>query len=407
MPDIFTAPVVALLYWFFGSIIIFNITRILRMELKIKSGLAEELKQQKNHLENLIESAPEGIVWADENNRIKYVNQKFFEIFGYDQAEAHGKDVDGLLNSPTDLREAQEITEAVTQGTTKQFEAIRYRKDGTAVNVSIVGASTFNLKGKREIFGIYRDISQEIIAKQKLIDSEQSLRTLSAQLFDANNFKELLLDIITHDLRNPAGVIYSSLELLEEELPDHEILDVVRKSSANLFEVIESASTLSKLSMGESIEMEQVDLVPILAGIAKTFDSQLSSAKLVLTLDLPDSAIIRANRIIGEVISNYISNGIKYAASGKALHLAVVVEPHFMQIELRDLGQTIPEDKRESIFERKVQLLDGPRRGSGLGLAIVKRIADAHKATAGVFRNEPTGNIFYFRFELPQTIQSK
>ncbi len=402
LPDIFTAPIVALLYWLFGSLIVFHITRILRSELKLKSELAEALKQQKSHLENLIESAPEGIVWIDEHSRIKYVNHKFFEIFGYNFQDAKGKNVDELLNPTNALVDAQEITEAVYKGTSEQFETIRYHKDGTAIHVSIVGASTFNLKGKKELFALYRDISQEKLAEQRLINSEQSLRTISAQLLDANNFKELLLDIITHDLRNPASVISGSLEILEEELPNHEILDVVRKSSDNLFEVIESASTLSKLSMGESIDMEKLDLVPILKGVARTFKSQLSSAKMTLTLDLPDQAFVRANRIIGEVISNYISNGIKYASSGQTLHLAIVKEAHSLQIELQDLGKTIPEDKRERIFERKIQLVDGPRRGSGLGLAIVKRIASAHQATAGVRSNKPVGNIFYFRFEFPQ-----
>lgn len=378
----------------------FTILRIFRFELKSKEQISDELKQQKRYLENLIGHAPEGIVWADKGSNIKYVNQKFTEIFGYSLAEARGQNIDGLLNKPHDLSEAQEITRIVSTGTTHESVGVRIRKDGTPIHVSIVGSPMTSMQGELEVFGIYRDISREIKDKQQLVESEKSLRALSDQLIMANNFKELLLDIITHDLRNPSGVIAGALELLEVEFPDHDLIEIVRNSSDNLTQVIEDASTLSRLSIGESISMENLDLVPIITQVAESFSSQLTSNGMVLKIDLPESIILRSNRIFGEVISNYISNGIKYAATGKQLFLTASVEAEFVEIEVRDNGETIPEDKRDSIFERNVQLLNGPRRGSGLGLAIVKRIALAHTATVGVKPNTPQGNIFYFRFDL-------
>ena len=398
--DTFTAPRIALMYWVFGSIIIFNITKILRIELKHKSLLVEDLEKQKLYLENLIDSAPEGIVWADQDCNIKYVNRKYTEIFGYTNEEAQGANVDELLNPGSGISEAQKITESVSKGVSQQSEGIRFCKDGSQIYVSIVGAPMKSWKGNLEVFGIYRDITKEKEAEKKLVDSEKSLRNLSDQLLDANNFKELLLDIITHDLKNPAGVISGALELLEDDTTNSEILDVVRSSTANLFEVIDSASTLSKLSVGEKINLERMDIVPLLKEVATTFNSQLTSAQMTLKIDLPDSIILSANRILTEVISNYISNAIKYASESKQLVLTTSEGPDFIQIELKDEGKSIPEDKRQQIFNRRVQLLDGPKSGSGLGLAIVKRIAEAHNAVAGVIANEPHGNIFYFRINL-------
>ncbi len=388
----------ALAYWFFGSIAFAFIVKLLRSEYHQKVIAADELAQHKRYLDNLIGNAPEGIVWADKHSNIKYVNQKFTQIFGYTNEEARGKNVDKLLNDPDQTGEAEKITIAVAQGIPQEAEGIRKRKDGSLVHVSIVGAPMESMEGKLEVFGIYRDISEEKLAEENLIASEKSLRELSTQLMSANNFKELLLDIITHDLRNPSGVISGALEILEDEFPDNEIVDLIKKSSDNLVQVIEDAGTLSKLSMGESIQLEEMDIVPILLGVADTFASQLHSVNMELSIDLPDAIVVPTNRIIGEVFSNYISNAIKYASEGHKIELSAEDNSKYALVELRDFGKTIPEDKRSGIFDRSVQLLDGPRKGSGLGLAIVKRIAIAQGAEVGVHENQPQGNVFYFKF---------
>ena len=400
-PDLFTVRLIVFSYWLLGSILFFFVLRILRFELKSKEQISGELSQQKQYLEKLIGNAPEGIVWVDRKNNIKYVNQKFTDIFGFTNAEAVGKNIDSLINRPEDMAEAQAITAAVAQGITQEAEGIRYRKDDTPVHVSIVGAPMVSLKGHQEVFGIYRDITNEKEAERHLVESEKSLRTLSDQLIQANNFKELLLDIITHDLRNPSGVISGALEILADELPDHEIIDLLQKSSDNLNHVIEDAGTLSRLSMGETIEFSKIDIVPLIDQIAKTFTSQLQSAGMSISCDLPESIELQSNRIFGEVISNYISNAVKYASAGGNIHITSTSGEGFVQIEVQDAGKTIPAAERTRVFKRKVQLLDGPRKGSGLGLAIVSRIAAAHDAAVGVIPNEPQGNIFFFRFNLP------
>ena len=398
-PDSFDAMRVVLIYWIVASIMLYSLTHLFQKHLREHEKTTRELKQQKLYLENLIEGAPEAIVWSDDQQRIKYINQKFVDMFGYSRQEVIGQDLDKLLADDENYEEAQAASKAVRNGKVLQLEGIRKRKDGTSIHVSIVGAPLTSVSGKREAFGLYRDTTDEWEQSQRLVNSEKSLRDLSAQLSDANNFKELLLDIITHDLRNPASVISGAIELLEPGSAEDEILQLIQNSARSLHEIIENASTLSKLSMGEAISLEHFDLIPLLKDVAGTFDSQLETAGMTLELDLPDTLEVNANRIIGEVIGNFLSNGIKYASLGGRLILSARQIGEFPEMKLSDFGETIPEDKREAIFMRSVQLLNGPRRGSGLGLAIVKRIATAHGATTGVRPNFPRGNVFYFSFE--------
>jgi len=108
--------------------------------------------------------------------------------------------------------------------------------------------------------------------------------------------------------------------------------------------------------------------------------------------EIPFGQLIQANPIIEEVFSNYISNAIKYASSGKKITIGCTEDGKYLDIYVKDLGETIPADKREAVFIRNFQLAE--RKGSGLGLSIVKKIAEAHHGSVRVEANIPKGNCF-------------
>ncbi len=225
----------------------------------------------------------------------------------------------------------------------------------------------------------------------------KALEELAGELANANGMKELLLDVITHDLRNPAGVISSITELLSAEDSNNEMFEVLQGSADSLMKVIENATVLSKLSIGENITKEDLDLVLILREIESEFASQLSTATMTLKMDLPGSLIVQANHIISEIPKNYISNAIKYSSPGGSIHVSLKKSGETVILKVEDSGDPIPLKLREAIFERNVQLAEGKKQGRGLGLAIVKRIATAHDATVGIDDSPQGGNSFYLK----------
>lgn len=226
---------------------------------------------------------------------------------------------------------------------------------------------------------------------------DDALRELAVELTNANGMKELLLDIITHDLRNPAGVISAITEMLEAEDNSNEMYEILKSSSDSLMKVIENATVLSKLSIGESIAKEDFDLVPFLSEIVSEFSSQLATVSMKLEMHLPETLMICANPILSEIPKNYISNAIKYASEGQKIDLILGEEEGRVVLRVNDYGTLIPEDKREAVFHRSVQLARGEKKGRGLGLAIVQRIATAHDADVGVERSPTGGNSFYLK----------
>ena len=214
---------------------------------------------------------------------------------------------------------------------------------------------------------------------------------------ESNSLKELLLDIITHDIRNPAGNIYALSEAARQDMPENKFLEAIYTSSGRLMEVLTQTTILSQAAFGDTIPKEALSLNILLQETVDDFASTLSTAEMECVVAKAPDLIIEANPLIAEVFKNYFSNAIKYAREGKRIIIETVLEEHSAIVRVKDFGKTIAEADREHIFERRAQLEEGEKRGRGLGLAIVKRIAEAHGGEVWVEPNTPHGNSFCLR----------
>jgi len=370
---------------------VMGISRDITEQKKIENAL----KASQEYAKNLIDCSIDMIIAVDKNRLITELNQAAEKTFRYSREDELGKQIDIIYVNPQKGDKAHKA--AIKKGSFIQ-EVLNQRKNGEIFPCILSASVLKNEQGElMGVMGVSRDITDIKRAQEKLEKSEEKYRNLSAELSEANSLKELLLDIITHDLKNPLGVISSMTELMKEDFPENDMLESIDDSSNNLLKVIQNATTLSKVSMGEEIENEELDLVDILKGVSDEFASQLKNSGMKLELVLPKKLSVQANPIIAEVFKNYVSNAIKYAQNGKKIVIKNRKKKDSVVICVEDFGSTIPEDKRQLIFKRNVQLEKGEKRGRGLGLAIVKRIAKAHKAEVGVEPNEPKGNIFCIR----------
>jgi len=261
---------------------------------------------------------------------------------------------------------------------------ISIRESGSGLNHSIY-RTFYNpiYDDKNEIIGVSvfaQDVTAQKLAEKKMQESDR--------------LRELLLDIITHDLKNPAGVVLGMAQLVLEQFPGNELIEAIYSSSKRLLKVLDDTTILSQAAFGEVIPSEPLNLRGIITDIAKEFSSMVSDAGISLELDIDSEIEITANPLIGEIFKNYISNAIKYASDGKKILIDALPGSDSIQICVKDFGSTIPEEVREQIFERRTQLAGSIGRGRGLGLAIVKRIAEAHGGKVWVEANYPQGNCF-------------
>ena len=258
-----------------------------------------------------------------------------------------------------------------------------------------------------EIQATGQDITERKLAEDALKVSEEKHRTMSEIISESNNLKDLLLDVITHDLKNPAGVIKGMTELMMDEFEDNKMVKIIYESSENLLSVIENAVTLSNVAQGEDIKKQKLDLIEIIRTSIKSFSSSLlKKSDMEIIVDLPDKLMMNVNPIISLVFTNYISNAIRYASIGKKIIIDHTDASEFVIIRVKDFGKMIHPQDYERVFERRIQLAPGAHKGRGLGLAIVKRIALAHNGKVWIEPNDPKGNSFCLEIPKEQKLDN-
>jgi len=136
----------------------------------------EEIHIQKTYLEILFNSAPEAIVWHDNNDIVLNVNDEFCKTFGYSREEAVGRPINDLVAPPDLINEATILSKSVVHGDRVEVETKRKRKDGKLIDVSILGAPIIHQGEQMGVYAIYRDISERKKAEETRIRFREETR---------------------------------------------------------------------------------------------------------------------------------------------------------------------------------------------------------------------------------------
>lgn len=180
------------------------------------------------YLEQLIDHAPEAIVILDETFHVVRINGEFTNLYGYTIDEAIGRHISELV-VPTGMENTSiEINQNIMDGRKVTLEATRRRKDGSLVDVSILGTPIVFDGNVVGIYGIYRDITDRKNAESALKASEEKYR----------QFVESADDLIFRTDDNGRftyvnGVVLRTTGLKEEELIGTSYLDHVAPSYRN------------------------------------------------------------------------------------------------------------------------------------------------------------------------------
>ena len=236
------------------------------------------------------------------------------------------------------------------------------------------------------------------IIERQVEQRTEFLQKYIRELEESNAIKDLWTDILSHDLQNPAGVCWTSAEILldyETDPKKVKFLKLIRNAASNLIERIENAAKFSKLQQQKQIECELLDLNAILKDILVDFVYQLEDKQISLDCLAKGKFPARANFMIGDVFSNILSNAVKYSAPGSRIEIDIQERGNRWIVSIKDFGEGIQEEDKDKIFTRFERLGKNVVRGTGLGLAIAKRVVDLHDGQIWVEDNPEGGSIFY------------
>ncbi len=230
--------------------------------------------------------------------------------------------------------------------------------------------------------------------------AEEEARTAAERLRESNQLKDLFIDIVRHDLLNPASVVRYYTSFLEENETDPVKMDCLHKIEGvnnRLMDLIRNASKYSRLEEMHHVDCQQLDLNTLLLDALAVHELRLKEASMAVNYLPRGEYPITANPMVEDVFANIVANAIKYAAGGKKLELEILDQGPCWVVQIRDFGKGISDNDKPLIFTRFTRLKKEGVEGSGLGLAIVKRLVDLHKGRIWVEDNPAGGSVFCVR----------
>ncbi|MFA4947607.1 MAG: PAS domain S-box protein [Candidatus Krumholzibacteriia bacterium] len=345
---------------------------------------AEEAeRREKAFLDQLIETASEGIVVCDNNGRVLRTNDEFQRLFGYSRNETLGRLIDDLV-APDELHDrACEVTSDVAGGKRIDFETRRRRKDGSIIDVSVIASPIVIDDEQVAFYAIYRDITERI-------EAERKLRQAKEEAEQANKAKSQFVANVSHEIRTPMNAIIGFADMmLEGDLANEqrEHAEIVKMSAETLLSLINDILDFSKIEAGR-LELENVPFEPerVAHEVCRLICSDVASKDIELLCDISDQvpSEVRGDPFrFRQVLANLLSNASKFTEAGE-IELAMDVEQSEkdrikLHVTVRDTGISIPGDKLPLIFAPFRQADGSTTRkhgGTGLGLTICKQIAN-------------------------------
>jgi signal transduction histidine kinase len=233
------------------------------------------------------------------------------------------------------------------------------------------------------------------------------LETALDRLKELDHAKNQFFANVSHELRTPLTLILAPIDELLETTHDpksRDMLEVVRRNASRLLRHIDELLELSRLDAGRlRLNVTDVDLKELLVAQIENSHVAASAAGLTLELDAPDTifGISGDAHRVDIVITNLVSNALKYTPSGGKIVLRLRDEGDTASVIVADTGQGISESDLGHVFERFYQVTGGDRRrqGAGIGLALAKELADLHNGSLTVTSQLDAGSTFTFRLK--------
>ena len=234
-------------------------------------------------------------------------------------------------------------------------------------------------------------------AVEELEDTNQQLKLLSDE-------KNAFLAVLTHDMKSPLTSINVYATLLKknpEILTERPYLsDVILRSHQTLLDIVNNILDLELLNSPNTMQLkkEKLDLSYVTRVTAQLMEAQAMDKEITLEVHADDPTIIidADRKQVERIITNLISNAIKYTAEGGQVWVSVKSEGNSALLTIKDTGYGIPAAELSYIFDRfrRVSKHENVASGTGLGLAITKGLTEAHGGEISVASEEGEGSIF-------------
>ncbi len=347
--------------------------------------LFESLDLARKHYRDLFEDSIDPIVITNLQGQILEVNKQAAIFSGYSPDSLHHLRID-------------QVHELNFEKTGRQFENIG---EATATYESTLRDS----RGKTH--------SVQVYTRKVVFDDAESIQWILRDVTerkDLDALREDLAAMIYHDLRSPLANILSSVELLDDIIPEPErdsakpILRIAHHSIERIERMVSSLLDLNRLEQNQPVgERKPVEISMLISDAIEAIKpSTEGREQTIITQMLPDPPKVSVDvDMIRRVLINLLENAAKYTPVGGEIEIGVEASGQFLRLYVQDNGQGIPNMDSERIFDKFIRLKNtNGARGLGVGLAFCKLAVEGHGGQIWVESAPIRGSKFIFTLPL-------
>jgi signal transduction histidine kinase len=242
----------------------------------------------------------------------------------------------------------------------------------------------------------------------ELGDLAKEFNRMSLRLGDLDRLKDMFINNVSHDLRNPLSAIATSAKILRAENTSETaspLLRVIETSALRLRAMVNNILDTAKMREGRLVYEKTIfNPQKMCEELGTLFTPVAFKAGKKLVLDIPaDIPALNADEEkVMRVLLNLLSNAFKFTKEGDTISLTARPTNGWIEFRVSDTGWGIPADRLERIFEPFHSTTDSPnappKQGTGLGLSIVKALVDGHGGRVTVRSELKKGTVFTVTF---------
>ena len=380
------------------------ITSILAINVDItKSKHTEKLLElERYNLKTILESLPENVYVVSNKYDMQYANTAMINEFG----KPDGRKCFSYLhnyNQPCSICKNKEVVDSKIIKW-EQYNSISKK------TYQIIDTPIKNIDGSISILKLSRDIT-ESLAKA------QAIKQYTHELQQRNEDLDAFAHTVAHDLKTPLGNMMGFAELIEydyKSLSDakvYEYVDTIIKNGKKTQQIVNNLLLFASVRK-EDINTSIIDVGEIINESVTRLSTSVKKSNAQITISDNWPVGIMGNAPwIEEVITNYLSNAIKYGGSppdikiGYDLIDAKSGNSKMIRVFVRDNGKGISEENLPLVFNKFERLGKQEVKGHGLGLSIAKRIVEKLGGEVGVESELGKGSLFYFTLPINKQVE--
>lgn len=350
------------------------------------------IQEAREYAENVVDTVREPLLILNADLQVITVNRAFCKVFKVKPEKTEKRLIYDLGNRQWDIPKLREFLEKILpQHTT--FDNFEVEHEFPVIGKRVM------LLNAREIYRKKRESKMILLA----IEDITEIRRLE-------KMKDLLTQMIIHDLSNPLALISLNVQHLGMQL--HGVLSAkLRKSFyfalynvQEMKNMISNILDISKMEEGEfALRCEEVQLDATVKEITDSMKILAQFDEKTISMRTPPALPnLHADRdILKRVISNLIGNALKFSPSGSTIEIAAWHDKDRKEVvmSVKDQGTGIRKENLQRIFEKFVQVDSAGRSeiaGKGLGLTFSKMAIEAHGGKIWIESQIDKGSTFYF-----------